>query len=97
VVQVSGGYVSSFGLPGSASYASSKLVCGASTLPTGTGGNPIALAYNGQVIDTVRAPSTRVRALSQQSWAACLCKCAHAALPRLATRARSPPASPSLT
>ena len=59
-VQTSGGYASPFGLPASASYLSSKLVCGAApVLPYGTGGNPIALTYNGQVIDVVRAPAAR--------------------------------------
>jgi hypothetical protein len=55
-VQTSGGYVSPFGLPSSSSYASSKLACAAMPvpLPYGTGGNPIGLAYNGQLIDVVR-------------------------------------------
>ena len=54
-VQTSGGYVSSYGLPPSTSYTSSKVVCASGiTLPYGTGGNAIGLTYNGQLIDTVR-------------------------------------------
>ena len=57
MVQAARGYVSPFGFPSSASYASNKVstMCGVTTLPTGSGGNPIALTMNGQVIDVVRA------------------------------------------
>ena len=55
-LQAAGGYVSPFGYPSSTSYATNKVssMCGVTTLPMGTGGNPIALTLNGQVIDVVR-------------------------------------------
>ena len=55
-VQVAGGYVGPFGYPASASFASNRVsnMCGMTSLPRGSGGNPIALTMNGQVIDTVR-------------------------------------------
>ena len=58
VLQAAGGYVSPFGYPSSTSYASNKVsaMCGMATLPSGSGGNPIALTMNGQVIDVVRGP-----------------------------------------
>jgi len=57
VLQAAGAYVSPFGYPSSTSFASNKVatMCGLTTLPTGSGGNPIALTMNGQVIDAVRA------------------------------------------
>ena len=73
-VQMSGGYVTSSGLPTSSSYASSKLACAALlTLPYGTGGNPIGLALNGQLIDVVRtaARSFEPRAAKQSRAARC--------------------------
>ena len=59
-LQAAGGYVSPFGYPSSTSYATNKVstMCGVTTLPMGTGGNPIALTMNGQVIDVVRAAAT---------------------------------------
>jgi hypothetical protein len=57
MVQAAGGYVSPFGFPSSTSFATNKVstMCGTTTLPMGSGGNPIALTMNGQVIDVVRA------------------------------------------
>ena len=59
VLQAAGGYVSPFGYPSSTSFSTNKVsaMCGATSkpLPMGSGGNPIALTMNGQVIDVVRA------------------------------------------
>jgi len=56
VLQAAGGYVSPFGYPSSTSFTGNNVsaMCGMTTLPGGTGGNPIALTQNGQVIDVVR-------------------------------------------
>ena len=61
VLQAAGAYVSPFGYPSSTSYATNKVstMCGLTTLPTGSGGMPIALSMNGQVIDVVRAATAR--------------------------------------
>jgi hypothetical protein len=87
-VQTSGGYVSPFGLPSSSSYASSQLACAAMPvpLPYGTGGNPIGLAYNGQLIDVVRW--LRVRAPAWRQRAGFLCAAAPARGPARPREAR---------
>jgi hypothetical protein len=56
-VQNLNGAVTAFGYPSATSFASEKVasLCNTMGLPMGNGGNAIGLAYNGQLIDAVRA------------------------------------------